>query len=79
MPIMKYDRLENLINKVKKSGYTKEITTEVLHRFIAKDFGITMRTRRNIMKLLDEFGLIKEAGIGVWRITQKKEKVEKRG
>jgi len=72
MPLIKYNRLVDLMDKVKSAGYKDQITTEILHKFIAADFGITIESRRSIMKLLHEFDFIKELSIGVWQIVQKK-------
>lgn len=70
MPILKYDRLKDLMEEIKKDGYVNEITTIVLHKYIGKHFGIGIGTRKNINKMLVDWGFIKEKSFGVWMIIR---------
>lgn len=72
MPILKIDRLKKLMEEIKSDGYTNEITTDVLHKYIGKHFGIGLGTRRNINKALMDWGFIREKSLGIWEIVDEK-------
>ncbi|RLE52573.1 MAG: hypothetical protein DRJ26_04540 [Candidatus Methanomethylicota archaeon] len=67
MPILKYEKLEEMIQQMKKDGYVEQFTTKILHKYIAKFFGLGEGTRRNIHKAMAELDIIVQVGPGMWK------------
>jgi len=64
---IKYDDLENFIKTLKRLGYHKEVSNNVLETQIAKRFGLSPYIMGNIKKQLVKFGFISGDGV-VWII-----------
>jgi len=58
MPILKWERLKNFVKMLKEKGY-KEISTDELHYWIGREFGLSKSTKSRIHKLLEEYKFIK--------------------
>ena len=69
MPVIKYERLKRMMDEIKKDGYVNEITTAMLHKYIGKHFGLGIGTRKNINKMLVDWGFIREKTLGIWEIV----------
>jgi len=58
MPIIKWERLKSFVKMLKSMGY-REISTEDLHYWIGREFGISDKTRSRIHKALEEYKFIR--------------------
>lgn len=76
MPVIKYEKLEDFMQDVRKKGYEKEITTETMHQLIGREFGINKATRESILRYLAEFNFIKHKTSNIWEIIRDEEERE---
>jgi len=58
MPILKWERLKNFVKMLKNMGYS-EISTEDLHYWIGREFGISQKTRTTIHSALEQYKFIR--------------------
>jgi len=68
---LKWKDLELFMGHLRRLGFESEVSDDILEREIAKQFGISSYTIKNVKRALTKYGFIKPVSIGVWKIIQK--------